>query len=168
MNLLWSRVNAPMTKIMIFITYLGNWQIIIGLGIIIVIGLLILREKRMALFLVVGTASGELFYALLKNIIQRPRPDIINALIEQNGYSFPSGHSLVPLIFYGMLGYYFFRKAKSLPLKTISIIAPAILVFLIGFSRVYLGVHWVSDVLAGWIFGAIFLTILIRLFNKKS
>lgn len=152
---------------MIFITYLGNWQTIVCLVVAISIILLILRKKRIVFFLVGGTAAGELFYVLLKNIIQRARPDAGAALITQNGYSFPSGHALVPLIFYGMLGYYFFRKAEKLPLKIISIIAPAALIFLIGFSRVFLGVHWVSDVLAGWAFGAVFLVILIRFFNKK-
>lgn len=159
--------NTDITKTMIFITYLGNWQTIIGLGIIISIILMASRQKKMVLFLVGGTAAGELFYALLKNIIQRARPDSGIALITQNGYSFPSGHAFVPLIFYGMIGYYFFKKSKNLPSKIISIAAPITLILLIGFSRVFLGVHWASDIFAGWIFGAIFLYILIRLYNRK-
>ncbi|HEX6922907.1 MAG TPA: phosphatase PAP2 family protein, partial [Bacillales bacterium] len=93
-------------------------------------------------------------------IFQRQRPEI-HRLIEVTGYSFPSGHAMGSFVFYGMLGYFFILFLKSEYLKAGSTLLMAGLIFMIGFSRVYLGVHYPSDVLAGFAAGGAWLTICI-------
>ena len=154
---------------MIFVTYLGNWQTIIGLGVVTLVVLWLMRKKREAGFLAVALVSGEIIKELLKLIFHRQRPDATFALISETGYSFPSGHAFMSVIFYGMICYFIYQTCEKKWQKIILPIATAILVFLIGFSRIYLGVHWVSDVLAGWLIGgAILAFFIIRLKNIKE
>ena len=154
---------------MIFITYLGNWQVIVGLGIIVLAILWIQRKRQEAGFFAVALIIGEIIKELLKLLFHQERPDASSALIQESGYSFPSGHAFMSVIFYGMICYFIYQACKNKWQKIILLIVTAILIFLIGYSRIYLGVHWVSDVLAGWIIGgAILAFFIIRLKNIKS
>ena len=158
-----------MNLIVIFITYLGNWQAIVGLGVIAIVILWTLNKKREAGFLAAALISGEIIKELLKFIFQRARPDAGLALIQESGYSFPSGHAFMAVIFYGMICYFIYQTRKNKWQKIILLAVTSILVFLIGYSRIYLGVHWVSDVLAGWAIGsAILAFFLVKLKNVKS
>jgi len=158
-----------LTKSLLFFTYLGDWRVIVGFGIMAVIVLGLLRKKREVIFLAVALISGEAIKELLKLLFHRLRPDASFALILENGYAFPSGHSIMSVIFYGMVGYFIYKICKKLWQKIILLIASAILVFLIGFSRVYLGVHWASDVFAGWLIGgAILAFFIVKLKNIKD
>ena len=96
----------------------------------------------------------------LKYIIQRPRPPIEERLIEQGGYSYPSGHSMMAMCLYGVLIYLINTKLKNRKLKIILTIILSIIILLIGVSRIYVRVHYPSDVL-----GAYLLTILILIIN---
>ena len=154
---------------MIFVTYLGNWQTIVGLGIVALVVLWLLKKKREAGFLAVALVSGEIIKELLKLIFHRARPDATFALISETGYSFPSGHAFMSVIFYGMICYFIYQMCKNKSQKIILLITTAILVFLIGYSRVYLGVHWASDVLGGWLIGgAILAFFIVRLKNIEE
>ena len=102
---------------------------------------------------------------LLKRLLQRPRPTEFR-IIEENGYSFPSGHSMVSMAFYGYLIYLIYRFVKNKYLKWISIVLLSLLICLIGISRIYLGVHYTSDVLGGFLISISYLVIYISAFNK--
>ena len=158
-----------MDAFMIFITYLGNWQAIVGLGIVAVVILWSLKKKRETMFLIVALTSGEIIKEFLKLFFHRERPDMSLALIQENDYAFPSGHCVMSVIFYGMICYFIYQVCKNKWQKIILLTATVILVFLIGYSRVYLGVHWISDVLGGWIIGgAILAFFLVKLKNIES
>lgn len=102
------------------------------------------------MFAVSMLASGLLIY-IIKEIVQRARPE--NALILESGFSFPSGHALISVVFFGFLIYFALKNMKNKSAKiTISIILIAVILF-IGKSRLILNVHWFSDVLAGFFLG---------------
>ncbi len=150
-----------LNNLMLFFTYLGKWEIVFT-GVAILSILFILTKRwRYLLALIVSVSGGEFFVWLVKNIIDRPRPPLINALAPEKGYSFPSGHSFVALSLYGLLAYFLFRAVKSKLLKILIIIISTCLILAIGLSRIYLGVHWPTDVLASYAAGAAWLTVLI-------
>ena len=100
---------------------------------------------------------------VLKEIIQRPRPDGFR-LIAETGYSFPSGHSMVAMVFYGLLIYMIWRYEENRGLKWLFCISFSLIVILIGVSRIYLGVHYASDVLAGFAVALAWLLVYARIF----
>jgi len=102
-----------------------------------------------------------LLIKIFKELIQRVRPE--NMLVAETGFSFPSGHATVSIVFFGLL-IAIFSKKKS---KIISIIISSILVLLIVFSRIYLRVHWFIDVFGGLVFGGIILVLSLIVLKKK-
>ncbi|MFH0820130.1 MAG: LssY C-terminal domain-containing protein [bacterium] len=168
MNLIAAFRNIKVAQILLLFTYLGNWQIIVSLGFIILIILWLLGKKRMAMFFTYGVVSGFLAFALFKLLLHRTRPNIGFSLIPQNGYSFPSGHAVLSVIFYGMIGYGIIKISKKRWQKFLVITLAFLLIFLIGFSRLYLGVHWTSDVVAGWSIGFSILVLLITFFKQQE
>jgi undecaprenyl-diphosphatase len=116
--------------------------------------LLVVRRAAMAafvLFAVVGGAVGE---SLLKLMFNRPRPDIVLHLVEVSTTSFPSGHAMNSAVVYLTLGALIARTQASFGVRAYIMVLAVALTLLIGFSRVFLGVHWPSDVVAGWILGS--------------
>lgn len=103
---------------------------------------------------------------LLKNIVARPRPEGFR-LVEESGYSFPSGHSMVSMAFYGFIVYWIFEKVKNPYLKWSSMIAISFIIIAIGLSRIYLGVHYASDVIAGFCISISYLILFTNLIKGK-
>ena len=101
---------------------------------------------------------------VLKNVFQRTRPELA-PLVPAPGYSFPSGHALMSAAFYGFLAYLLFRHCPSPLLKWSLVSLLTLLVLAIGFSRVYLGVHYLSDVLAGFAAGGFLLSVTVLCFE---
>jgi len=152
---------AWFSKVMLVFTYLAKWQIVVaGLAAISIV-FIILRRWYYLLTMLISAGVGELFVWILKNYFDRPRPPLINALAPEMSYSFPSGHAFVAVAFYGLLAYFVFLTFKSKIIRVITILLTIILVIMIGFSRVYLGVHWPSDVLASYVSGIAWLSVLI-------
>ena len=90
-------------------------------------------------------------------------------LVKEGGYSFPSGHAMVSFGFYGFLIYLAYKKINNKKIKYPLIISLALLILLIGISRIYLGVHYATDIIGGFIIGFIYLIVFIKYFyNKKS
>lgn len=119
-----------------------------------VAGYLLLDGKYAAtLFVLASTASGFGLATLLKSLFRRPRPDVVPHLVHVHDYSFPSGHSLVSAVVYLTLGALLARMVASRRLKFYVLMLAVTLTGLVGVSRVYLGVHYPSDVLAGWCVG---------------
>lgn len=142
---------------MILITELGSVWFLTALSIVTVLVLWVkYKDKWGILFFLVAVGIGGLLTRMLKGLYERGRPSI-NPEIDAVGYSFPSGHSMGSLIFYGFIMYLVMRGKGSVAFKRLSIVLMGILVLLIGSSRVYLGAHFPSDVLAGYIAGTIWL-----------
>lgn len=154
-----------LTVLLKIVTYSANWEIIVVFCVI----LLTFENTRIKVGIPISIASAvsTIIYKVIKTVYARPRPDIGFHLIEQGGLSFPSGHSMTGLVFYGLLFYFIFEYGKENRAQKALLILLAVLIFLIGFSRVYLGVHYPIDVLAGWFLGTSILTSAIILIEKK-
>jgi len=110
-------------------------------------------------------------YKAMKHIFLRARPDAVYHLVEQGGYAFPSGHSATSMLVYGLLFYLIGKYCHNQKLKVLLQAVCGILVLTVGPSRLYVGVHWATDVLAGWCVGAAVLmaaVYLIERFGKKN
>jgi undecaprenyl-diphosphatase len=137
------------------ITALGG-VVVLGLVTAITGGFLMLdNKKHMALFVYGSVASGMLASSALKVIFHRPRPDLVPHAVYVSTASFPSGHSMLSAVTYLTLGALLARSQQPKLLKAYFLLVAALLTFMVGVSRVYLGVHWPTDVLAGWTAGAV-------------
>lgn len=114
----------------------------------------LVRRRQLAVFLVVAIAGGSLFNTLLKELVQRPRPDLFPHGTAAALSSFPSGHATMSAVFYLTVGGLLALSTPLLREKVFFLAWSVALVALVGVSRLYLGVHWPSDVLAGWIAGS--------------
>jgi membrane-associated phospholipid phosphatase len=133
-----------------------------GLGVLlaIVTGLLLARKRRRwAAYLVITSVVGGLMNLELKRYFARERPDLAEALRRAHGYSFPSGHAMGSTIVFGALAYLAFRILKRWRHRAAAIAFAATMILSISASRIYLGVHWVSDVGAGIAAGLVWLLI---------
>lgn len=136
------------------LTSLGSVAVLTLITIVVIGYLLVVRQAQMALFVFVSIAGGQVLGSLLKLGVDRPRPDIVPHLAKVHTLSFPSGHAMMSAVVYLTLGA---LLAQTLPDRTtrIYVLCIAVLATLIvGLSRLYLGVHWPSDVAAGWCAGA--------------
>lgn len=139
---------------MIDITALGGTTLLAIMAVLAIAFLLLLGRFRHAAFTAMATGGGAILGSVLKSLFARTRPEVVPHLIEVHSLSFPSGHSLNSAIVYLTLAILLARELAFWRLRIFVVSAAAVLVFLIGFSRVYLGVHFPSDVLGGWSVGA--------------
>jgi undecaprenyl-diphosphatase len=137
------------------VTALGGVTILGLLTVLTIIFLALDGKKHMAFFAFGSVVSGTIASDLLKDLFQRPRPDIVPQLVYATNSSFPSGHSMMSAVTYLTLGALLARSHERKALKAFFLLTAALLCFLVGVSRVYLGVHWPTDVLAGWTAGAV-------------
>jgi len=151
-NFLISDFTTLMAKI---ITRLGGATVLITLTIVF---LVLIKNKKIGISIVTNLGIITLLNVLLKNIVQRPRPTEFR-MIQETGYSFPSGHSMVSMAFYGYLIYLIYHEIKNKKLKWTLIVLLSILIVTIGTSRIYLGVHYTSDVLAGFAISVSYLVV---------
>lgn len=155
-------INDKLTPIVKVITHIGGAKIVLVLTLLAIILIKGLKNKLFLLTGIVGTAG---LNVVLKHIIQRERPNI-NRLIPEKGYSFPSGHSMMSMAFYGMLIFLIFKYVKNTALKWTLIVILTILLSTIGITRIYLGVHYPSDVIGGFLVSLTYLFILTEIYNK--
>ena len=156
------------TPIAKFITHFGGAIVLIFLATILFI---IIKNKRIGICRYLNLFFVTVLNLILKNIVQRPRPTEYR-LINESGYSFPSGHSMASAAFYGFLIYLIYKKIENRKLKIILMTILSLLILLIGVSRIYLGVHYTSDVFAGFCVSisylAIYTHIIDDFINKKD
>ena len=150
-----------LTFIMLFITNFCNPIILILLSLVI---LLICKDKKMGLIIIINLLVSILLNIIFKGIIQRDRP-LEDFLITESGYSFPSGHSMVSMAYYGLIIYFIYKKIKDKRVRNVLMILIGFLILAIGFSRIYLGVHFASDVIGGFLISIIYLVCVIKLLN---
>ena len=130
-----------------------------------------MTRKTMGLPLTAAALINMGTYKAMKHIFLRARPDVVYHIVEQGGYSFPSGHSAASMLVYGLLFYLVGKYCKNQKLKVLLQTVCGILVLTVGPSRLYVGVHWATDVLAGWCVGAAVLmaaVYLIERFGKNN
>ena len=151
--------STPIAK---FITNFGGAIFVISLTTIL---FFLIKDKKIGISIIANLGIVTILNQIIKFIMQRPRPTEFR-IIEETGYSFPSGHSMVSLAFYGYLIYLIYKYINNKHLKRTLIILLSVLICIIGVSRIYLGVHYTSDVLGGFLISLAYLIIYIELVNK--
>ena len=137
------------------ITYLGSSWVVLPLTVVIAVVLLILRRRWLALFLALSVSGASLLSVLAKDVIRRERPPIDIRLQQSVSFSFPSGHSTQAAATYFALAIVVTILSQSRALRAVAWLAATLIVFFVGVSRVYLGMHWATDVLGGWMLGSL-------------
>ncbi len=152
------RLMTPrLTKFILGITTLASTKFVLIAAVILVALFAARRHYVKALTVAVLTAGGGGLIELLKLVFHRMRPAVFPPLVVETSYSFPSGHSLIAVSFYGLLVYLILRHGLSRFQKLAAVILGGLLIGLIGLSRIYLGVNWPTDVLGGYVSGAAWL-----------
>ena len=158
-------ISKPMTNLALGITFFGSATAIIIIAIITSI-VLAIKKKKYWKYVGINLIIVALCNQVIKFLVARPRPEGYRLTLE-NGYSFPSGHRMISAGFYGFFIYLIYKKVKNKYVKWGTIILLSLLVTLIGISRIYLGVHFASDVLAGLCFSISYLIFFINLIKEK-
>jgi undecaprenyl-diphosphatase len=143
-------MSESLTMTMKTITYFGSALILAILAVCLYF--VFIRYEKYAVYarlIIINLAASSILNELFKVLFHRERPNVLR-LVDVTGFSFPSGHSMTSLSFYGFLVYIFLKNVKSIYIRIMVAASLSILILLIGISRVYLGVHYASDVLAGF------------------
>ena len=156
-------ISNDMTNIMQFITFFSDpiWCILLSCLMI-----LFVKNKKISKAFLLNLILVFLLNYVLKILFSRNRPADINLIVE-TGFSFPSGHAMMSLGIYGFLIYLLLLSDKNKISKIIGTCFLMLLIFLIGISRIYLGVHYATDVIAGFIISASYLLLFIRFIYPK-
>lgn len=136
------------------ITSLGGAPVLVLITLAAVGFLLFIRHWGAAIFVAVSVIGGTLISNFLKGWFDRPRPDLVPHAVEVTSASFPSGHAMLAMITYLTLGAVLAEIERSRIVRVYILVWAVLLALLVGLSRVYLGVHWPTDVLAGWCIGS--------------
>lgn len=155
-------IHNSLTPIVKGITFFGG---IIWLLILTIILVIFIKNKKIKILICSNLVIITLLNQVLKFILERPRPTEYR-IINETGYSFPSGHSMVSMAFYGFLIYLIYKYVKNKYLKIFSICGMSLLIVMIGISRIYLGVHYTSDVIGGFLISISYLIVFIKFSNK--
>lgn len=135
------------------VTSLGSTVVLVLVTLGAAVYLLLIRRWLEASLLLAAMGVGQILSSLLKSGIDRPRPELVSHLVEVETMSFPSGHAMLAAIAYLTLGAMLARIAPSPASKIYLLLLGVLVTLAVGVSRIYLGVHWPSDVLAGWCAG---------------
>ena len=155
-------------------TFFGEAKLLISVGGIgTIIGFFIIKDKKHSFCYISNLVVISGLNWTIKHIVQRPRPDLSLRLVEEDGFSFPSGHAMITTAFYGLIICYAYNNIKNKLLRNLICIGLSVLILMIDFSRVYLGVHYLSDVLTGSLIAIAYLILAIELakkfiFNEES
>jgi undecaprenyl-diphosphatase len=161
------RATPALTEFFEAVTFLGNVPVLFAVAAVAAAVLWRLRERNELQLLVLAVVGAEILTVGLKLGFQRERPFFSDPLATESTYSFPSGHSSVSLAVYGTLGFIAARHLPSFSTRIAALSAAALLVLLIGFSRLYLGVHFLTDVIAGFSVGLAWVTLCALLLHLR-
>lgn len=151
------KITNLKTKIFKIITNLASAKFVALLCLIL---LIFVKNKVIPITIITNMLIMWGLIGILKNTFKRERPNI-NRLVEEKGYSYPSGHTMTATIFYGFIIFLIVISNLIIPLKWILSILLALLIILVGYTRVYLGVHFLSDVIGAILFGSSYLLLYI-------
>lgn len=152
-------ISPSLTPAVVAFTHMSGAATLIGLTVVILGGACALRRWRIGVATAVNLAVEAALNEILKRIVARPRPPIEHRLIAEQGFSFPSGHAMASTAFYGFLIYLVYRYWRR-AIKWVAIVMLALIPPIVMATRVYLGVHYASDVLAGCLYSIAYLTLL--------
>ena len=155
-------INDSFTPIMKIITWFGSITCLVPFTLILFV---LIKNKKIGFLAGINLVTVTILNQVLKFILQRPRPTEFR-IINEIGYSFPSGHSMISMAFYGFIIYLIYKNIKNKYLKISLITILSLLIVMIGISRIYLGVHYTSDVCAGFLISIAYLIIYIKVANK--
>lgn len=156
-------IKNNLTNNVKLLTYLGSGVVVIGITVFVII---FFKNKKYGLFLSIDLVLITIIQIILKNIFTRSRPLDIG-LIKEKGYSFPSGHSLTSMAFYGLIIYLIYNSKLKRQEKIIYITLFSIFILIVGLSRIYLGVHFFTDVVGGFTFSICFLIVYTSIIKDK-
>jgi len=161
-------VRTPiLNKLMLLVTLTGNWQMIVWGSLLGAILLIIAQKKRYLMAMLLSNVSAIIFVSVVKNLIGRVRPPVENALILEHGFAFPSGHSYFAVAFYGLLTYFLVRHFQQKWARIGVFILGFGFILLLGISRIYLGVHWITDVVAAFSLSVAWLVVIVAFIEYK-
>jgi len=171
LNLVYLFWDAGVLKIFYFISMLAQWEIALFFSLVLTFIFLIWKQKRYIFPFWLGLFATIATNISVKFIYHKVRPDV--SFYTENLYSFPSMHASISLFFYGYLAYFFIKITRSWAYKINAFFIAILVIFLVGLSRLYLGVHFLSDVLGGYLIGINWLIVAIGFvvfseYNKKS
>ncbi len=161
-NIVSNLISDKLTPLVKMVTWFGSATCLILLTVILFI---FVKNKKACLLIGTNLVIITILNQTLKTLLQRPRPTGFR-IINETGYSFPSGHSMISMAFYGFLIYLIYKNIKNKYLKFTLIIILFILIISIGLSRIYLGVHYTSDVLAGFLLSIAYLIFYCHVVDK--
>lgn len=127
---------------------------------------ILIKNKKYFWNFAIANGIGVAINSLIKIIIRRPRPSVTMPFSYENSFSFPSGHTMMSTIFYGLIIYYVYKNIKNKRLKYFLVSVLSLITIMVGISRIYLGVHYATDVVAAYILGIVYLIVYIKLSNK--
>jgi len=152
----------PLARLLSFV---GQGRTMAALTVLVAIWLLVRGMRPETVLLCTTMALGTLAGSVLKEVVDRARPGLEYARIPvPDTYSFPSGHALTAFLFFGVLAFLSFVMARSVRVKFWAWLACTLAVFGVAMSRVYLGVHYLGDVVASWMLGTVFLTLSVAVY----
>lgn len=154
-------MNDTLSSILKCVTHLGGVAFIVLLGV-----LCFMFCKKNRWFITFDLVGCTVINQTIKHIVRRPRPNVLR-LVEESGYSFPSGHSMISVAFYGLVIYLVYKNVNNKYLKWTLITLLSLLILTIGFSRIYVGVHYFTDVVGGFFLALAYLIVYIYIYNKK-
>lgn len=161
---------SSMTIFFELITFLGSWKVITALAFAAVVMMTVRRMSfRTIIAFLTAVILGEAIVLLLKNLLQFPRPDTPDGafMMAEGDYSFPSGHTFMAMVFYGFVATLLSKNIDNKPLCWGLNAAFILLIFLIGFSRWYLGFHFAGEVMGSWVLGALWLVLIVFFLDRK-
>lgn len=154
-------MNDTLSSILKCVTHLGGVALIVLLGV-----LCFMFCKKNRWFITFDLIGCTVINQTIKHIVRRPRPNVLR-LVSESGYSFPSGHSMISVAFYGLVIYLVYKNVNNKYLKWTLITLLSLLILTIGFSRIYVGVHYFTDVVGGFFLALAYLIVYIYIYNKK-
>jgi len=150
-NWLHQAATPALTQLMILFSFTGSFSWLLPLGVLVFLIFLYLRRKRALILFLLTMAGEQILEPTLKYFFHRARPEAFFDYPLPASYSFPSGHAFAALCFYGILAWLITARLENTLLRSVIWIFTVLLIFSIGLSRVYLGVHYPSDVIAGYL-----------------
>lgn len=160
--------NSFFDSLMKFLTAMGDPIFYIGSVFLVGLFLLSVKKSKESLILFISTFGVSILTGLIKVAVSRPRPDPTLILQYKSLYdpSFPSGHVLFAIAFYGLILFLAFSHLKKSFLRNLIIFVCSLIILLMPISRVYLGVHWFSDILGSFLIGSVWLYLMISLYRR--
>lgn len=156
--------NVTFTNTFKAISFICSPKFMIILNVLLFI-FIIIKKKYKLFIIVLSSISSVIINNLVKIIVRRERPDYLRMVMEKS-YSFPSGHAMISVLFFGSIIY--LVNKYNLKYKKLITFSLSTFVLLVGISRIYLGVHYLTDVVGGYLLGFIVLLLIIHLFERKK